>query len=166
MFMFFPNYHNWNHVLLLFVARTFKCFSCGNDDRGVNYTTKDCLKDQVEIDCPADNTDYSCYRFHYTTTRGDEKEYRGCYKTQHCKKMRKICYEWTDEQKRQKGMKECEAVTCCESDGDTPCNGEDHGSSTPTVEGSGFTVPVDMFKIMFAVMCSLKLFLKTASNWV
>ena len=57
--------------------------------------------------------------------------------------MKKLC-EGSDEAKKAAGVKEC-AVACCVSDGDKPCNG-------------GFTVSINMIMIMFAVLCSLKLF--------
>ena len=101
-----------------------------------------CEKDQTKVDCPSAN--YTCFKFHGTTTDDKEKESRGCSPKDFCETFAKICKEGTEEQKKAQKIKECEAA-CCVSDGDKPCNG-------------GFTVSINLIMIMFAFLCSLKLF--------
>ncbi|KAL9968366.1 hypothetical protein ACROYT_G026728 [Oculina patagonica] len=120
-------------------AYSFKCYKC--EGSGDEYTKEQCEKSQTKIDCPASST---CFKMHGTTTADKEKEARGCMLKQECENWKTICKDGTAAQKKGMGLKECEAA-CCVSDGDTPCN-------------SGFTVSVNMMMIMFAVLCSLKLF--------
>ena len=127
------------HVYLFyFIAYSFKCYQC--DGKGKEYTTKQCEKDQTKIEC---HTNFTCYKLHGTTLDGIESEARGCWTKDFCEGYVKLCKEETDEQKRKRTIKDCEAA-CCVSDGDTPCNG-------------GFTVSINMIMIMFAVLCSLKI---------
>ncbi|KAL9968362.1 hypothetical protein ACROYT_G026723 [Oculina patagonica] len=122
-------------------AYSFKCYTCDGADQDADYSTDQCEKDQKTMDCQGN---YTCFKFHGTTTDDKERESRGCSTKEFCEGFMKTCKEGTDEQKKAAKIKECEAA-CCVSDGDTPCN-------------SGFTVSVDMIMIIFAVLCSLKLF--------
>ena len=141
-----------NSGFIVPTANIKKCYQCENDDIGVNYNTSQCEKDQGKVDCTKANS--TCFRYHYTTTRDDEKEGRGCVEKKWCEDFRKLCKEGTIEEKKKEGIKKCEEAVCCESDGDTPCNS---GFIAPT--SSGFTVSIDMMMmIMLAVLCSLKIF--------
>ncbi|KAL9968365.1 hypothetical protein ACROYT_G026727 [Oculina patagonica] len=124
-------------------AFSFKCYQCPTTaiPDGKAYSTDQCEKDQKTMDCPANNT---CFKSHGTTTDDIEREARGCMLKQECEVLKNLCEKGTDEQKKALKIKECVAA-CCVSDGDTPCN-------------SGFTVSINMMMIMFAVLCSLKLF--------
>ena len=124
-----------------------KCFECGDDTKGKDYTTDQCEKEQTVVECPGAEYPaeiFTCFKFHGTTKDDKEKEFRGCTTKLSCERNKKFCEEPTEEQKEEGNVKECEAA-CCVSDGDIPCN-------------RSFTVSINMISIMCAVLCSLKLF--------
>ncbi|XP_078376713.1 uncharacterized protein LOC144660038 isoform X2 [Oculina patagonica] len=141
-------------------AYSFKCYQCENDDHGVNYTLAQCEKDLTKVNCSA-NGNFTCFRFHYTTHRDDIKEARGCME-------KHFCEEFVNDCKR--GNETCEVAACCVSDGDTPCNSDLIASTTSSFTASttssftvspsnrGFTVSISLMMIMFAVLCTLKIF--------
>ena len=105
------------------------------------YTTEQCLKDQIIVNCPTnrdptDTTDYACVRMHSVSEDGDEYEMRACYIKSICEEQKKKC---EDKAKlKELKLKEC-TITCCDSDGDTPCN-------------RGFTVSVNMMVMMIFIV--------------
>ena len=134
-----------------FTGSSFKCYKCmreSNDD--TEYTTEQCLKDQTIMDCinkdEADPTEYACVRMHSVSDDGKEYEMRACYDKSICEEQKKKCEDKAN--LKALGLKEC-TITCCVSDGDTPCNG-------------GFSVFINsttmMMMMMLAVLCTLKLF--------
>ncbi|XP_022797689.1 uncharacterized protein LOC111335946 [Stylophora pistillata] len=128
----------------------FKCYQCVRKSLDVEeYTTKQCLKDQKIVDCinrnVSDPTEYACVRMHSVSDDDVEYEMRACYIKSICEERKKRCEDKA--QMKEQKIKEC-TMTCCVSDGDTPCN-------------SGFTVfndPIAIPTMMLAVLCALKLF--------
>lgn len=99
------------------------------------------------MDCidrdPVDPTEYACARMHSVSDDDKEYETRACYVKSVCEERKKKCEDKA--QLKALGLKEC-TITCCVSDGDTPCNG-------------GLSVFIDsMMTVMLAVLCTLKLF--------
>ncbi|KAJ7391812.1 hypothetical protein OS493_016101 [Desmophyllum pertusum] len=118
-------------------AYSLKCYKC-ESILGQEFTTEQCEEHQSEISCPdADNT---CFKMNSKTNDGKEVVTRGCSTTMHCEGLVKFCNGTADDTKKS-NTKECQA-TCCHKDF---CN-------------MGFTVSINMMLVMFAVLCSLKLF--------
>ena len=143
--MFTRYWHNYiffhNDACFTFSAFSFKCYQCVPKTRGVKkYTTEQCLKDQIIVSCtnrdPTDPTEYACVRMHSLSEDGDEYETRACYIKSICEEKKKQC---EDKAKRKElKIKEC-TITCCVSDGDTPCN-------------RGFAVSVNMMVMMIFIV--------------
>ena len=112
------------------------------------YTKEQCEKDQRIVNCtnrdPTDNDDYTCVRMHSESEDGEEYEMRARYIKSVCEEKKKECED--DDRLKEVKLKEC-TMTCCVSDGDTPCN-----------EGVTFSANTVMMMMMFAVLYILKRF--------
>lgn len=123
------------------------CYQCVRYEPGEGeYTTEQCEKDQKIVNCtsrdPTDREDYTCVSTHSVGEDGKEHVFRACYLKSVCENKKKEC-EDKNKMKELK-LKEC-TITCCVSDGDTPCN-------------SGFIMSANVITMTFLVLCSLKLF--------
>ena len=109
-----------------------------------------------------DPTEYACVRMHSVSDDGKEYEMRACSVKSICEEQKKKCEDKA--QLKALGLKEC-TITCCVSDGDTPCNGGFSvfiNSTGDTPFNGGFSVFINsttmMMMMMLAVLCTLKLF--------
>ena len=84
----------------------------------MNYTMAQCEMEQMKVSCPANRT--QC-----VTAYREEQDFftqagKGCLSKKECSHAEELCAN--AKRTKEDGTTEC-LVTCCESDGDTPCNG-------------------------------------------
>ena len=134
-------------ICCIFIAYSFLCYQCIRKEAGEGeYSKEECEKDQKIVNCtnpdPTDSEDYTCVSFNSESEDGKEYVMKACYLKRVCEEKKKEC----EDKKKLKELKvkEC-SVTCCVSEGDTPCN-------------SGFTMSTNVIMTTLSVLCSMKLF--------
>ena len=104
----------------IFAVYPFQCYECRPKKPDVNYTMAQCEMEQMKVSCPANRT--QCATFYKEEEHGGETiALRGCASKKECSDQEDYCAD--EKRKKEDGTTVC-LVTCCENDGDTPCNGD------------------------------------------
>jgi len=78
-----------------------------------------CEMEQMKVSCPANRT--QCATFYKEGEDGGETiAVKACASKKECSDLKEYCAD--KKRKKEHGTTVC-LITCCESDGDTPCNG-------------------------------------------
>jgi len=127
-------FNSFNDLRYIFAVYPLQCYECRPKKPDVNYTMAQCEMEQMKVSCPANRT--QCATFYKEEEHGGETiALRGCASKKECSDQKEYCAD--KKRKKEDGTTVC-LVTCCESDGDTPCNGDTPKNSA--LAGAGMLI--------------------------